>query len=74
MVTYGSQRLCPLRKLCKNTGYMPLSKVRISNFIAELNMLGLLIAKKVYRGRYGRIRLVSPDVPREKVLPILAEG
>ena len=61
------------KKLCESTGYTPLSKVRISNFIAELDMLGLISAKKVYRGRYGRIRLVSPNVPREKVLPILAE-
>lgn len=61
------------KKLCEDTGYTPLSKVRISNFIAELDMLGLINAKKVYRGRYGRIRLVSPNVPREKVLPILAE-
>ena len=36
-------------------------------------MLPLISAKKVYRGRYGRIRLVSPNVPREKVLGILAE-
>ena len=61
------------KKLCEIVGCPPLSKVRISNFIAELDMLGLISAKKVYRGRYGRIRLVSPNVPREKVLPILAE-
>jgi hypothetical protein len=36
-------------------------------------MLGLITAKKVHKGRYGRIRLVSPNIPIGKVLPILAE-
>ena len=36
-------------------------------------MLGIISAKKVYRGRYGRTKLVSTNVPREKVLGILVE-
>lgn len=59
--------------LCKDMDISSLSKVRVSNFIAELDMLGLITSKKVYKGRYGRIRLVSPNIPIEKVLPILAE-
>jgi len=58
---------------CKEMNINSLSKVRVSSFIAELDMLGLISAKKLYRGRYGRIRLVSPNIPIEKVLPILAE-
>jgi len=59
--------------LCKDMNISSLSKVRVSTFIAELDMLGLITAKKVYKGRYGRIRLVSPNIPIEKVLPILTE-
>ena len=59
--------------LCKDMNISSLSKVRVSTFIAELDMLGLITAKKVYKGRYGRIRLVSPNIPIEKVLPILVE-
>lgn len=57
-----------------NEGASPLSKVRISSFISELDMLGLISAKKFYKGRYGRIRLVASNVSKERVEGLLYES
>jgi cell division control protein 6 len=59
------------KRLCE--GATPLSKARVSSFISELDMLGLVNSKKLYKGRQGRIRLVTSNVPREKVDGLLAE-
>lgn len=37
-------------------------------------MLGLISAKKFYKGRYGRIRLVASNISKEKVYGLLHEG
>ena len=58
------------KTLCEGT---PLSKARVSSFISELDMLGLVNSKKLYKGRQGRLRLVTSNVPREKVDGLLAE-
>jgi cell division control protein 6 len=62
------------KQLCAECELEPLSKSRISTFISELDMLGLITTRNVYRGRYGRVRLVSPHASKEKVLGILAES
>ena len=61
------------RTLCEARGMKPLTKVRISNFISELDMLGLITARKVSRGRYGQTRLIVPNVSKEKVQAVLSE-
>jgi cell division control protein 6 len=40
------------QNLCERVEDKPLTKVRISNFISKLDMLGLIFAREVYRGRY----------------------
>jgi len=57
--------------LCNQKGLSPLTKISISNFISELDMLGLISAKKVYKGRYGQTRKITLNVP---IADILAEG
>jgi cell division control protein 6 len=58
-------------KLCEERDIKPLTKVRVSNFISELDMLGLITARKVSRGRYGLTRLITPNVSKEKVERLL---
>jgi cell division control protein 6 len=59
------------KTMCETSGTTPLSKVRISSFISELDMLGLINARKFYKGRYGRIRLVASNISKEKVHGLL---
>jgi CDC6, C terminal. len=58
-------------QLCEESGTTPLSKARISSLISELDMLGLISARKFYKGRYGRIRLVVSNISKEKVHGLL---
>ena len=62
------------KTMCQSSGATPLSKVRISSFISELDMLGLISAKKFYKGRYGRIRLVASNVSKERVEGLLDQS
>jgi cell division control protein 6 len=59
------------KAMCEESGTTPLSKARISSLISELDMLGLISAKKFNRGRYGRIRLVVSNISKEKVHGLL---
>jgi len=47
------------RGLCVNTNTKSLTQRRISDLIAELDMLGLLNAKVISKGRYGRTREIT---------------
>jgi len=44
---------------CKQMNLRPLTQRRISDIIAELDMLGIIIAKVISKGRYGRTREIS---------------
>ena len=39
--------------------------------ISELDMLGLISAKKFYKGRYGRMRPEASTISKEKVRGLL---
>ncbi len=47
------------RGLCVSTNTRPLTQRRISDLIGELDMLGLLNAKVISKGRYGRTREIT---------------
>lgn len=47
------------KKNCKLTGLRPLTQRRISDMIAELDMLGIINAKLISKGRYGRTREIT---------------
>jgi len=65
------------RELCTKVGLKPLTQRRISDIIAELDMLGIINAKVISKGRYGRtkeIRLVIPQSTIPKIKETLKEG
>ena len=48
---------------CNNCSIKPLTQRRISDIIAELDMLGIINAKVISKGRYGRTREISLAIP-----------
>jgi cell division control protein 6 len=46
-------------RYCAQTGLRPLTQRRVSDIIAELDMLGIINAKVISKGRYGRTREIS---------------
>lgn len=62
------------KSVCLKTGLRPLTQRRISDIIAELDMLGIINAKVISKGRYGRTREISLAIPSStetKVLELL---
>tara|TARA_Y100000310_G_scaffold159627_1_gene159320 strand:+ start:72739 stop:73956 length:1218 start_codon:yes stop_codon:yes gene_type:complete len=65
------------KQACMKVGLKPLTQRRISDIIAELDMLGIINAKVISKGRYGRtreIRLSIPNSTVSKVNNLLKEG
>ncbi len=62
---------------CFRAGLRPLTQRRFSDIIAELDMLGIINAKVISKGRYGRTREISislSSVSESKIKKILEEG
>ena len=62
---------------CKNIAIDPLTQRRIGDIIAEFDMLGLINARVVSKGRYGRMREIKLSIPANllpKVKKILQEA
>ncbi|MDD5253715.1 MAG: ORC1-type DNA replication protein [Candidatus Nanoarchaeia archaeon] len=62
---------------CIKVGLKPLTQRRVSDIIAELDMLGIINAKVISKGRYGRtreIRLAIPSSTVPKVKDLLKTG
>lgn len=49
--------------VCLQSGLRPLTQRRISDIIAELDMLGIINGKVISKGRYGRTREISLAIP-----------
>jgi cell division control protein 6 len=47
------------KELCNKTSLRPLTQRRVSDVIAEFDLLGIINAKVISKGRYGRTREVS---------------
>lgn len=65
------------KDLCLKIGLRPLTQRRISDIIAELDMLGLINAKVISKGRFGRTREITLGLPHSvisKVTKILKDG
>ncbi|MBS3176573.1 ORC1-type DNA replication protein [Candidatus Woesearchaeota archaeon] len=65
------------RELCKKISLIPLTQRRVSDIIAELDMLGIIQARVISKGRYGRTReicLATPSNLHDQMYEILAEG
>ncbi|MFB6208341.1 MAG: ORC1-type DNA replication protein [Candidatus Nanohaloarchaea archaeon] len=48
---------------CKEVDLSELTQRRVSGLISELDMLGVINAKVISKGRYGRTRQISIDLP-----------
>jgi len=64
-------------ELCKKVGLRPLTQRRVSDIIAELDMSGIINAKVISKGRFGRTRDISfvlPNIMELKIKKILEEN
>lgn len=55
------------KSVCIRTSSKPLTQRRVSDLIAELDMLGIINAKVISKGRYGRTREISLSMTKEIV-------
>ncbi|MBW2991904.1 ORC1-type DNA replication protein [Candidatus Woesearchaeota archaeon] len=65
------------KSLCNRIGLRPLTQRRISDIVAEFDMLGIINASVISKGRYGRTREISLAIPNhnlKKITEILEEG
>ncbi|MBT3720988.1 ORC1-type DNA replication protein [archaeon] len=63
------------KKLCTKTDLRPLTQRRISDIIGELDMLGIINATVISKGRYGRTREINSDINntlKQKIKAILS--
>lgn len=51
------------KDLCNKVALRPLTQRRVSDIIAELDMLGIINAKVISKGRFGRTREISVILP-----------
>lgn len=62
---------------CSKCGIKPLTQRRLSDIVAELDMLGIINARVISKGRYGRTREISLAVPESttgNINNVLKEG
>jgi len=53
------------KKLCQQCGLRPLTQRRLSDIVSELDMLGIIHAKVISKGRYGRTREIKLTIPKQ---------
>jgi cell division control protein 6 len=58
------------KETCSQCGITPLTQRRLSDIIAELDMLGIINAKVISKGRYGRTREISLAIPEGNITQI----
>ncbi|MDK2892454.1 ORC1-type DNA replication protein [Methanohalophilus sp.] len=61
------------RQLCRNVDMDVLTQRRVTDLISELDMLGILNAIVVSKGRYGRTKEIVLSVPLESTKKVLLE-
>ena len=61
------------RRLCKRLGIESVTQRRASDIVSELDMLGLIDARIVSRGRYGKTRIITLSVSPDAVEAALLE-
>ena len=65
------------KDVCIKIGLRPLTQRRISDIIAEVDMIGLINCRVLSKGRYGRTREITLSVPQTtetKIMGILIES
>ena len=61
------------KELCKKTRYSVLTQRRIADLISELDMLGVLPARVISKGRYGRTTEIQISSSSKDLLNVLQE-
>jgi cell division control protein 6 len=61
------------KQMCKDIGSDILTQRRITDLISELDMLGIIHAMVVSKGRYGRTKEISLSVPMSDTKGVLME-
>jgi len=51
----------------------PVTLRRVSDILSELDMLGLISARLISRGRYGKTRVVSLESDAKTIINVLSE-
>jgi len=65
------------KEICIKIGLRPLTQRRVSDIIAEFDMLGIINTKVISKGRYGRTReinIIVPTTTQPQIKQTLAEG
>ena len=55
------------KTFCSKVGLKPLTQRRVSDIIAELDMLGIINARVISKGRYGRTREIKLGIPSSTI-------
>ena len=61
------------RELCQAAHMDVLTQRRVTDLISELDMLGILQARVISKGRYGRTKEIQMSVPLEETKSVLRE-
>mgnify|MGYP003864685669 CR=1 FL=1 len=61
------------KQLCMRTGMDVLTQRRIADLVSELDMLGIITARVISKGRYGRTKEIQVATPIEKIEEILSQ-
>ncbi len=61
------------KSLCSKIGIESVTQRRVSDIIGELDMAGIITAKVISRGRYGKTRIISLAVPEDIIVKTLKE-
>ncbi len=75
-IVYTGEIYDVYKDLCAQIGLRPLTQRRISDIVAELDMLGIINAKVISKGRFGRTREITLAIPSQiepKIKKILEE-
>ncbi len=60
-------------KFCNATGFESLTQRRVSDLLSTLNMFGIIITDIVFKGRYGRTKEISLNMPQDVAWSVLIE-
>ena len=61
------------KSLCKKTRMDSLTQRRVADLISELDMLGIITARVISKGRYGRTRDIRISSSVEEIMDVLQE-
>jgi cell division control protein 6 len=62
------------REICSTDGLRPLAQRRFSDIISFLDLYGLINARVISKGRYGKTREISGSLPSEVVSRLLGQN